>query len=229
MPGHVCDGLGSLDGSDRAGRCWFGLRLAAGHGAGLGPEAALNAWLASVRGGVDPPARRLSGLLCDMVRLPVWPVWSLGVLPMINGARLYEPRAVVPTRERPEVTRLRRSRALSHWVWLVPREGVEPEAGCHFLPESRRDRLVVEAPARLDVGAATGMPARWWCRRSASGGASLRWFGSCAGPQEGGGLGGASLLCWRVWRSAGRTSRPPACRKGRSGSRDSRYGLPHRR
>jgi hypothetical protein len=49
-----------------------------------------------------------------MVGLPVWPVWSLGVLPMINGARLLEPRAVVATRERLEVTLRRRSRARSH-------------------------------------------------------------------------------------------------------------------
>lgn len=99
----------------------------------------------------------LSGLFCSMVGLLAWPVWSMGVLPSLNGASLHEPRTVVATLERTEATAKRRSRELNYWAWLVPQEGVGLAAGRYVIREALHERLAAEAPATLEVEAATGM------------------------------------------------------------------------
>jgi hypothetical protein len=101
-----------------------------------------------------------------MVGLLAWPLWSVGVLPSVNGASLRDVVTVEMGLDRTETTNKRRSRELDHWVWLVapegqpwlPREG-QPwlPAGRYFIPEATHDRLEAEGPATVTVEAAAGL------------------------------------------------------------------------
>lgn len=118
----------------------------------------LLAWRLSLRGICDGWARRLSALLCSLVGLLAWPLWSAGVLPLVNGAALQESRTVRMTLERVEAVRRPRSREFYHWAELVPLEdGAGLAAGRYFIPEAAHERLAAGPPGTVEVEAATGL------------------------------------------------------------------------
>lgn len=119
---------------------------------------AMAAWRIAVAGVADPAARRLGAAFALMVGLFAWPVWSVGVLPSVNGALLQDRRTVEMLVERTEATKQRRSRALNHWVWLVPPEGETGLVrGRIFIDAQTYERLSagIGAPVRVDL--ATGL------------------------------------------------------------------------
>lgn len=118
---------------------------------------ALVAWRLSVRGLGDPRVRRLSALLCLLVALLAWPIWSVGVLPSVNGAVLRDVRTLAMRLERTEATAQRHSPDFHHWAWLVPIDAAAGiGGGRHFISKPTYDRLTAERPATVAVDVATG-------------------------------------------------------------------------
>lgn len=132
-----------------------GLKLA---GLGATVATALVAWGISIRGQEHPRTRRISALFCGMVALLAWPLWSVGVLPSVNGAVLRDPFEVEMLLQRTEATRQRRSPDYHHWAWLAaPKEGGGLPSGRYFIPETTYDRLTAERPATITAEGATGL------------------------------------------------------------------------
>ncbi len=132
-----------------------GLKLA---GLGATVATALVAWGISIRGQEHPRTRRISALFCGMVALLAWPLWSVGVLPSVNGAVLRDPFEVEMLLQRTEATRQRRSPDYHHWAWLAaPKEGGGLPSGRYFIPETTYDRLTAERPATVTAEGATGL------------------------------------------------------------------------
>lgn len=128
--------------------------------AGFGATAitSLMVWRFTTRGIADQRVHKLAALLCGGVGLMGWPVWSVGVLPSVNGLHLGSPQSVRMTLERTEVTTIRNSRAVNHWAWLRPE--AEPslaEAERYFIPEEAYDRWNDQRPGTVTVTFAQGL------------------------------------------------------------------------
>lgn len=119
---------------------------------------ALVAWRVSVRAATAPGPRRIAAVLCLMVGLLGWPLWSMGVFPSVNGSVLRDDRTVEMTLEKIEATPQRQSRDLHHWAWLAPKTAEAGLAGGrYFVSQATYDRLSAKAPATVEVEAATGL------------------------------------------------------------------------
>lgn len=127
---------------------------------GLGATA-LTAWVAwrlAVRGSDDRRVRKLAGLLCVMVGLIGWPLWTLGVMPAVNAAVLRDERLVEMTFERTEATKISRSLEMNHWAWLRPKvEGAGIAAGRYLVPETTYDEWSAAPPDTVELRVATGL------------------------------------------------------------------------
>lgn len=132
-----------------------GLKLA-GLVATAATAVAASRW--AVRGVDHRQIRRFAAVLCAATALMGWPVWTMGVLPSINGAALGEERAVRMTLERLETTTRSRSRELNHWAWLTAPDGDETLAsGRYFISEEVYDRWQKTNPASVEVTVAQGL------------------------------------------------------------------------
>lgn len=129
-------------------------------GAGLAAAALTSALVAvpAMRGVVEGAMRRVMVVLCLGVGLMGWPIWTLGVMPWVNGLVLEEPRSIPMRLDRLEITTVSRSREVNHWAWLAP---VEPGGGLaggrYFIPMELHDRLAAGKPTTLTVEAARGL------------------------------------------------------------------------
>ncbi len=111
-------------------------------------------WRLAVRGIADRRVHKFAAALCAATGLMGWPVWSVGILPSVNGYRPGSERVIAMTLERTESTRQSRSNKLNHWAWLRTDDAAAPIAsGRYFISEdihadwSRRGR----GPVRITV------------------------------------------------------------------------------
>lgn len=112
----------------------------------------------SVRGISERRVRGLARVLCLLVGLMAWPVWSVGVLPFVNAIALHGERTVLMTLERTEATSIKNSPEQHHWAWLTPNaDGTGVSPGRHFIPKATFDLWAAEKPASVDVEVATGL------------------------------------------------------------------------
>lgn len=110
-----------------------GLKLA-----GLGCSALAGAvvWRWATSGIEDRRARLIGALVCSVTALLGWPVWTLGILPSVNGLSLQEAQTVRMILERTEVTSLSRSRDLNRWAWLKAENSASAAgSGRYSIPE----------------------------------------------------------------------------------------------
>lgn len=115
-------------------------------------------WHRVTRGIADRRAHKMAALVCGVVGLMGWPVWSVGVLPSVNGISLGPQEAVRMTLERTEVTTVSKSRALNHWAWLRPLSpDAETGAGRYFIPEATYQQWNSQRPSTVTVTAARGL------------------------------------------------------------------------
>lgn len=106
----------------------------------------------------DHKARTFAALLCAVTGLMGWPVWSVGVLPSLNGAVLRNQSTVRMTLERTEVTHKSKSRELYYWAWLkADRDNGVAGSGRYFISREIYERLEKASPATVDVTVAQGL------------------------------------------------------------------------
>ena len=114
-------------------------------------------WRFVVRDVTDKRARKFAALLCALTGLMGWPVWSVGVLPSLNGSNLSGERTVRMALERIEATRKSKSRGYYHWAWLkADSDNFGVRSGRYFISEGIYDLWGREAPAMVDVTVAQG-------------------------------------------------------------------------
>jgi hypothetical protein len=105
----------------------------------------------------DARLRKGAALLCALTSLMGWPVWSVGVLPSVNGSALGAPEGVAMVLERTETTTVSRSSTLNHWAWLRPRSSAAPvEAGRYFISQDLHARWSANPPATVTLRIARG-------------------------------------------------------------------------
>lgn len=115
-------------------------------------------WHLITRSIADRRIHEVAALICGVVGLMGWPVWSVGVLPSVNGLSLGPERALQMSLERTEVTTVSRSRDLNHWAWLRP-EGANnsAHAGRYFIPEGIYQNWNSRQPSTVTVTIAEGL------------------------------------------------------------------------
>lgn len=128
-----------------------GLKLA-GFGATMLTAAVV--WHGVTRAIADRRVRQVAALLCGLTAMLGWPVWSMGILPSINGARLGPATTQRMVLERTESTPVSRSRARNHWAWL--RLG-DARADRYFISEELYTRWNSQRPETVTVTTAPGL------------------------------------------------------------------------
>jgi hypothetical protein len=119
---------------------------------------ALAAWFIAIRHIADRRAHQMAALVCGISGLMGWPVWSVGIMPSVNGMSLGPEQSVRMILERTEDTRVSRSRRRNHWAWLQPASpGGEAGAGRYFIPEATYMRWNETRPATVTVTVAQGL------------------------------------------------------------------------
>lgn len=87
-------------------------------------------------------ARRAASFIAAISALASWPVWTMGLLPSVNGLSLEAPVTSPMRVERIEITRASRTGKLHHWAWLKPQGPLTPlAAGRYLLDEQEYARL----------------------------------------------------------------------------------------
>lgn len=115
-------------------------------------------WRYATRGLEDGRVRKAAALLCAVTGLMGWPIWSVGVLPSVNGYSLGAPKTVRMTLERTEVTTVSRSSRLNHWAWLRPEvPGSRLQAGRYFIPGDVYEDWTGRQPRTVGVTIVPGM------------------------------------------------------------------------
>lgn len=95
------------------------------------------AWRWSIRSIADRRAHTFAALGCTVTGLLGWPVWTMGILPSVNGLSLHDTHTIRMALERTEVTSVSRSRRLNHWAWLKPETtGSIAGPGRYIIPEA---------------------------------------------------------------------------------------------
>ncbi len=118
----------------------------------------LIAWRFATRAVADRRAHMFAALLCGVVGLMGWPVWSVGVLPSVNGFSLAPAQTVRMRLERTQTSTVTRSTKLNHWAWLRPlAPGPAAEAGRYFIPEQTYARWNRDQPDIVTVTRARGL------------------------------------------------------------------------
>lgn len=118
---------------------------------------AVAVWRWMVRGQADGRVHRFAALACAVTGLMGWPVWTVGLLPSINGASLGPERSVRMVLDRTETTFKSKSRELYYWAWLKQgAEGAPLGSGRYFIPQARHDEWLGRRPAEVEVTYATG-------------------------------------------------------------------------
>jgi len=115
-------------------------------------------WRFAIRGIEDRRAHKMAALVCGVVGLMGWPVWSVGVLPSVNGFSLGQEESIRMTLERTEVTVVSRSSTRNHWAWLRP-EPKDSNAGPgrYFISEEIYDQWSGQRPGAVTVRIAHGL------------------------------------------------------------------------
>lgn len=115
-------------------------------------------WRLAVRGIEDLRAHKFAALFSVVTGLMGWPVWSVGLLPSVNGAVLDTQRTVSMRLERTEVTSKSRSRDQYHWAWLSADTPDAPiSAGRYFIPQNTYREWSRRRPQQVKVTVARGL------------------------------------------------------------------------
>lgn len=132
-----------------------GLKLA---GLAITAMTAFGVWRYSMAQLSEPKVRKLAAFVCSVTALMGWPVWSVGVLPSVNGAIVHGQSTVRMALERTEVTHASKSDKLYHWAWLKP-EGRDAliSSGRYFISEDVYNRLEESSPATVEVTIGQGL------------------------------------------------------------------------
>jgi hypothetical protein len=120
--------------------------------------AALLVWQRIVRAFADDRVHRFAALACAVTGLMGWPVWTVGVLPSVNGAKL-GPRQVELMRVgRIDITRPSKGPGFYYWAWLeAAHPGASVGDGRYFVPEAAYARWAPRKPAMVRVMHARGL------------------------------------------------------------------------
>jgi len=119
---------------------------------------AYGVWWWAVRSIPDRRAHRMAALVCGVTGLMGWSVWSVGIMPSINGMALGPEQTVTMTLERTEATSIKNSRKQHHWAWLQPASpGSAAGDGRYFIPEATYQRWNEENPRSVRVTIAEGL------------------------------------------------------------------------
>jgi hypothetical protein len=119
---------------------------------------AYGVWWWAVRSIPDRRAQQMAAVVCGVTGLMGWPVWSVGIMPSINGMALEPEQSVTMILERTESTSIKQSRERHHWAWLQPAlPGSAAGAGRYFIPEAVYQRWSMENPRNVRVSIAEGL------------------------------------------------------------------------
>lgn len=115
-------------------------------------------WRFTTRTIADKRVHEMAALICGVTGLMGWPVWSVGVMPSLNGISVGSQETVSMTFERTEVTTVKHSRALNHWAWLRP-TGQDPSSRAerYFITEEEYQRWSDQRPSTVTVTFARGL------------------------------------------------------------------------
>ncbi len=115
-------------------------------------------WRFTTHGIEDKRVHKMAGLICGVIGLLGWPVWSVGVLPSVNGISVGSQETVRMTLERTEATTIKHSRALNHWAWLRPiAQNPDSQAERYFISEEEYRRWSDQPPSTVTVTFAQGL------------------------------------------------------------------------
>ncbi len=118
----------------------------------------LLAWHFVTRGVADGRVQKAAALLCGVAGLMGWPVWSVGIMPSVNGASFGPAQTVRMVLERTAATTVSRSNRLNHWAWLRPEAEDSPvQAGRYFIPEEAYRDWTARQPGTVSMTIARGM------------------------------------------------------------------------
>lgn len=106
----------------------------------------------------DTRVHKVAAVMCGVVGLMGWPVWSVGVLPSVNGFSFGSQESVRMTLTRTEITTVSRSRAFNHWAWLRPEvPTARAKAGRYFISEQIYQRWNDQRPSTVNVTISEGL------------------------------------------------------------------------
>jgi hypothetical protein len=112
----------------------------------------------TTRGIADTRVHKMAALVCGVTGLLGWPVWSVGVLPSVNGISVGSPETVRMTLDRTEATTIKHSRALNHWAWLRPAaQNAGSQAERYFISEDEYKKWSDQPPRTVTVTFAQGL------------------------------------------------------------------------
>lgn len=127
-------------------------------GFGASVLTSLIVWQLITRSFGDKRVHKMAAIICGVVGLMGWPVWSVGVLPSVNGFSLGPRESVRMTLTRTEITTVSRSRAVNHWAWLRPEvPTARAKAGRYFISERTYQRWNNQRPSTVNVNISEGL------------------------------------------------------------------------
>jgi hypothetical protein len=127
-------------------------------GFGASVLTSLIVWQFITRSFGDKRVHKMAAIMCGVVGLMGWPVWSVGALPSLNGFSLGPRESVRMTLTRTEITTVSRSRAVNHWAWLQPEvPTARARAGRYFISEQTYQRWNNQRPSTVNVNISEGL------------------------------------------------------------------------
>jgi hypothetical protein len=114
-------------------------------------------WCWVVRGMADGRSRKFAALFCGATSLMGWPVWTMGLLPGLNGLAPRHETMVTMTLMRTETTRGKHG-SVYHWAWLEAEGGRGADgSGRYFISQSVHDRWAGARPKTVRLVIADGV------------------------------------------------------------------------
>lgn len=127
-------------------------------GFGASVLTSLMVWWLITRSIGDRRVHKMAAVMCGVVGLMGWPVWTVGVLPSANGFSHGRQESVRMALIRTEITTISRSRAFNHWAWLRPEVSTTgPKEGRYFISEQTYQRWNERRPSTVNVTISEGL------------------------------------------------------------------------
>jgi hypothetical protein len=115
-------------------------------------------WRFIMRSIGDKRVHKMAAVMCGVVGLMGWPVWTVGVLPSVNGYNIGAEATFRMTLMRTEITTVSRSRKVHHWAWLQPVVPIErAKAGRYFISEQTYQRWNDQRSGTVNVSISKGL------------------------------------------------------------------------
>ena len=107
---------------------------------------------------IEPAPRRFSLILCTATSLMAWPVWTMGILPSVNGMHLHAERTSAMRLSALTFSHASKGRQIYYWGTLQPAgEATGIGAGRYFIPKAIYDAWQGQVGKRVTVHHATGL------------------------------------------------------------------------